>query len=142
MCARNHTKSPNEKTGEIEVELGTRKCASCGKTTFEPRCDCGGRTQPMLFCPKCNISTGDKEFCPRCNTATTSTKRQIIDFRSIYSRALDSLGEHNDIGVKGVIGLISKDKTPEPLEKGILRAKHDICVFKDGTDRKTQNSWL
>jgi len=132
--ARNHT-SQNDKTGSIEVELGARKCAGCGKTTFEPRCDCGERTKPMLFCPRCNISVGDKEFCPRCNTATTSAKRQTIDFRSIYSRALNNLGEHNDIDVKGVIGMISKDKTPEPLEKGILRAKHDIYVFKDGTVR-------
>jgi DNA polymerase II large subunit (EC 2.7.7.7) len=31
--------------------------------------------------------------------------------------------------------MISKYKIPEPLEKGILRAKHDIYVFKDGTIR-------
>ncbi len=132
--AHNHT-SQNDKKGVIEVELGVRKCTSCGKTSFEPRCDCGGRTQPTKFCPKCNIPTGDKELCPRCNTGTTSTKKQIIDFRSIYSQALSNLGERNDFGVKGVIGMISKDKTPEPLEKGILRAKHDVCVFKDGTVR-------
>jgi len=37
--------------------------------------------------------------------------------------------------IKGVIGTISKHKTPEPLEKGILRAKYDVYVFKDGTTR-------
>jgi len=37
--------------------------------------------------------------------------------------------------IKGVIGTISKHKTPEPLEKGILRAKHNVSVFKDGTIR-------
>jgi len=37
--------------------------------------------------------------------------------------------------IKGVIGTISKHKTPEPLEKGILRAKHNVHVFKDGTTR-------
>ncbi len=31
--------------------------------------------------------------------------------------------------------MISKNKTPEPIEKGILRAKHEIYVFKDGTTR-------
>src|SRR5207237_10881607 len=30
---------------------------------------------------------------------------------------------------------ISKNKTPEPLEKGILRTQHEIHVFKDGTTR-------
>jgi DNA polymerase II large subunit len=37
--------------------------------------------------------------------------------------------------LKGVIGLISKNRTPEPLEKGILRWKHGIHVNKDGTIR-------
>ena len=31
--------------------------------------------------------------------------------------------------------MISKNKTPEAMEKGILRAKHDVFVFKDGTIR-------
>lgn len=39
------------------------------------------------------------------------------------------------LNVKGVKGMISKDKIPEPLEKGILRAKNDVFVFKDGTIR-------
>jgi DNA polymerase II large subunit len=37
--------------------------------------------------------------------------------------------------VKGVKGLINKTRTPEPLEKGLLRAKADVSVFKDGTMR-------
>ncbi|MEF8879393.1 MAG: DNA polymerase II large subunit, partial [Candidatus Thermoplasmatota archaeon] len=37
--------------------------------------------------------------------------------------------------IKGVIGTLSRHKTPEALEKGILRAKHGLSVFKDGTIR-------
>jgi DNA polymerase II large subunit len=37
--------------------------------------------------------------------------------------------------VKGIKGLINETKTAEILEKGILRAKHDLSVFKDGTIR-------
>jgi len=37
--------------------------------------------------------------------------------------------------VKGVKGLTNETKTAEVLEKGILRAKHDLSVFKDGTIR-------
>ncbi|MBI4361957.1 MAG: hypothetical protein HY558_02170 [Euryarchaeota archaeon] len=37
--------------------------------------------------------------------------------------------------VKGVQGLISRERVPEPLEKGILRARHDVSIFKDGTIR-------
>ncbi len=37
--------------------------------------------------------------------------------------------------VKGVKGLTNETKTAEILEKGILRAKHDLSVYKDGTIR-------
>ncbi len=30
---------------------------------------------------------------------------------------------------------MSENKTPEPLEKGILRAKHGVTIFRDGTVR-------
>ena len=36
---------------------------------------------------------------------------------------------------KGVMGMISESKLPEPLEKGILRAKNEVFTFKDGTIR-------
>ena len=37
--------------------------------------------------------------------------------------------------IKAVKGLISVGQTPEPLEKGILRARHGVSVFRDGTSR-------
>ncbi|MBR9706961.1 MAG: DNA polymerase II large subunit, partial [Candidatus Diapherotrites archaeon] len=37
--------------------------------------------------------------------------------------------------VKGVTKLWGEKRVPEPLEKGLLRAKHDIFIFKDGTSR-------
>lgn len=36
---------------------------------------------------------------------------------------------------EGVLGLTSRDKTPEQPEKGVLRAKHGVYIFKDGTVR-------
>lgn len=37
--------------------------------------------------------------------------------------------------LKGVKGLTNETKTPEIIEKGILRAKYDLSVYKDGTTR-------
>ncbi|RLG49086.1 MAG: DNA polymerase II large subunit, partial [Thermoproteota archaeon] len=37
--------------------------------------------------------------------------------------------------IRCVIGLTNDDKYPEPVEKGILRSKYDLYVFKDGTCR-------
>ena len=37
--------------------------------------------------------------------------------------------------LKGVKGLMNRDKQTEPLEKGILRAANGVHIFKDGTSR-------
>jgi len=37
--------------------------------------------------------------------------------------------------LKGVKGLTNETKVPEIIEKGILRAKYDLSVYKDGTTR-------
>ena len=37
--------------------------------------------------------------------------------------------------MKGVVGMISENKVPEPLEKGILRSKNNVFTFKDATIR-------
>jgi DNA polymerase II large subunit len=58
-----------------------------------------------------------------------------IDIKSIFDSALNKLQEPMPQQVKGVRGMTSAYKIPEPLEKGILRAKHNVFVFKDGTVR-------
>lgn len=66
------------------------------------------------------------------------TKRSI-DLWCYYQETMQQLGEDytntNKLEVKCVKGLISKQKVAEHLGKGILRAKHDVVVFKDGTIR-------
>jgi DNA polymerase II large subunit len=58
-----------------------------------------------------------------------------VDIKSIFEEALKRVGETPPDEVKGVRGMTSAYKIPEPLEKGILRAKHGVYVFKDGTVR-------
>lgn len=69
---------------------------------------------------------------------TRETKRSI-DLWSYYQETIRQLGmEYHDTSrydVKCVKGLISKQKVAEHLGKGILRAKYDVVVFKDGTIR-------
>jgi DNA polymerase II large subunit len=98
----------------IEVEAGKRRCPKCEKTTFRITCDCGTHTQ---------ILEGKLE-------------KHMIDLSKELERAQKNIKEHIlPETIKGVIGTISRHKTPEPLEKGILRAKHNVYVFKDGTIR-------
>ncbi len=98
--------------GRIKIEVGKRICEECGKRWFLSKCTCGGHTKPI------------GEPMP-----------VEIRLDKLYRAATERLGERNIPNIKGVRGMISKDKTPEALEKGILRAKHGVYVFKDGTCR-------
>ncbi len=62
--------------------------------------------------------------------------RQEIDIRYYFDRFLKKLGTkvYPDL-IKGVQGTFSRDHIPEHLIKGILRAKYNIFVNKDGTIR-------
>ena len=134
--AKNYSRSFKENIGTIEVDIANRACMQCGAVTFKNICSqCGGTTRPKLHCPVCAIET-NSETCPKCGKETISSNKLLINFKDEYLRAFENIGERDNLdNLKGVIGLTSKHKTPEPLEKGILRAKHGIVTFKDGTVR-------
>ncbi|NIB98098.1 DNA polymerase II large subunit [Halobacterium sp. R2-5] len=128
--------------GELDVQLGVRECPSCGDHTFEPRCeDCGEWTDPHYECPDCGISAEPDESgrveCPRCERELDNVSVQTVDVGAEYRDALQAVGERENAfdQLKGVKGLSSAEKVPEPMEKGVLRAKHDVSTFKDGTVR-------
>jgi len=99
---------------KIDVEAGKRECNKCGKTTFRLFCICGGHTDPIN---------------DRIETFSINIKEELNDAKKhLEIRNIPDT-------IKGVQGTISKHKTPEPIEKGILRAKHAVSVFKDGTIR-------
>ena len=100
--------------GSIEVEAGTRVCTTCGKKTFKLVCSCGCHTE---------ITNGIIATHTINVTQELKTAQHHLRERTLPET------------IKGVIGTISQHKTPEPLEKGILRAKHNVYVFKDGTIR-------
>ena len=98
--------------GRIKIEVGKRICEECGKRRSLPKCACGGHTKPIGEPGQVEIRLDD-----------------------LYRSAAKRLGESSLPNIKGVKGMISKEKTPEMLEKGMLRAKHGVYVFKDGTCR-------
>jgi DNA polymerase II large subunit len=98
--------------GKIEVEVGRRRCPVCGKNTFAVSCECGSHTLP-----------------------SDMPSAQYMALDEVLQEALRNLGEGSAPDIKGVQGMISRNKTPEAMEKGILRAKYGVYVFKDGTIR-------
>ncbi len=98
-----------------ETSVSIRRCVSCGNLTPVPVCEeCGGLTEMM-----------------------ESQDNQQIDLPRLLSSAESRIG----ISIsqlkefKGVKKLMSEKKICEPLEKGILRAYHDVSINKDGTCR-------
>ena len=143
---RDVTQAATERTdrgrGEIEVSLGERECPDCGEHTYRNRCEsCGAHTEPYYECDDCGIEVEPDEsgrvICPRCDWEVESPEERVVDLNSVYHDALERIGEREGSFsiLKGVKGLMSANETPEPMEKGILRAKHGVSSFKDGTVR-------
>jgi DNA polymerase II large subunit len=136
VSASDYSAGMNAKIGEIEVELGVRQCPVCGKEGYFWRCQCGEYTHPKFFCFRCKIGVKGTEICPKCGKKASSVANVRLDFRSIYKQAFENIGEREKLDmIKGVKRLMNGQMTPEPLEKGILRAKHQVFIFKDGTVR-------
>ena len=102
------------KKKKIKVEFARRECTNpdCGSTSFQ------------AICPKCGAPT-----------VIGGAGQKDINLAYLLSKASNNVGVRKVDEVKGVVGLISEDKLPEPLEKGILRAKNGVFTFKEGTIR-------
>ena len=128
--------------GVVDVRAGDRVCPDCGTHTYRTNCpDCDAHTEPHYECDECGqVVTPDESgrvHCDRCDRAVESPEWFSIDLGEEYRDALEAVGEREsayDI-MKGVKGLTSADKTPEPMAKGVLRAKNGVTAFKDGTVR-------
>jgi DNA polymerase II large subunit len=117
------------------VEIVKRKCPNCKTYTFKVKCpSCGSETVLEKSCPRCGKSLKDDE-CPMCKAVAVTYQKQVINFRESLENASGGLGVSAPRLLKGVKGLTNQTKTPEVIEKGILRAKHDLSVYKDGTIR-------
>ena len=128
--------------GVVDVRVGDRACPACGVHTYRTRCpECETHTKPYYECDECGQGIAPDESgrvqCDRCDRAVESPEWTSVDVGEEHRRALASVGERESAYkiLKGVKGLTSADKTPEPMAKGVLRAKNGVTAFKDGTVR-------
>ena len=120
------------KKGRIRVEMSRRICQDCGKESPNLIChnrklegepiECGGKTVER----KTRGSSSRRRRGER--TTVDLDKLLEVKRRSLDLDRLPAL-------IKAQKELLSEAQTPEPIEKGILRAKHGVSVFRDGTSR-------
>lgn len=121
--------------GPVFIEIAKRKCPQCKGYTYHVKCPrCGCETIAEKRCFRCGKPLAENS-CPACGAPAVSYHKQPVNFKELVDGASRSLGLSPHGPLRGVKGLSNEDKTPEIIEKGILRAVHELSVYKDGTIR-------
>ncbi len=112
-----------------------RVCDNCMESSIGIKCQrCGTKTHVSFHCPKCRKILESKH-CKRCKRRTISYSYRNFPLKDKLLKAQERVGIRAQQPLKGVKELISQDKIPEPLEKGVIRQSLGLSVFKDGTVR-------
>jgi DNA polymerase II large subunit len=109
-----------DSTPYIEVDVNKRRCPECGQITFR------------TWCRECRCHTFNIEVQESYVGGAHPTVK--LNIEKEFNDALSNLKER-PVDLKCMDKLISKIKTPETLEKGILRSKNGVSMFKEGTIR-------
>jgi DNA polymerase II large subunit len=121
------------KNGKITGDFPLYFCDSCKKEMVYRKCEeCGGECKQTYFCRFCGNMEKDK--C--AHGEGYRYKKRGIDINYFFEKTIRRLGMvvYPDL-IKGVRGTANKHHVMEHLAKGVLRAKHSVCVNKDGTTR-------
>ena len=131
-------RSVNEaaRVGTVTGDFPFYFCEQCKKESIYRRCEtCFNKTTPRYYCKRCA-----KEISEMCEIhhVKQEFKSGKIDIAHYLEKARQSLHlSKNDLPelIKGIRGTSSENHALEHLVKGVLRAKHKLCVNKDGTVR-------
>jgi len=124
-----------ERGRRVSVAIINRRCPKSGARTFGVRCPvCGVEAVTEWRCPRCGRPL-EGSSCPVCKVKAVAYSTVDIDVRELFERAWKRIGGSLPGRFKGVKRLMNEKRLPEPLEKGLLRARYDLSLFKDGTIR-------
>ena len=120
----------------VEIEMANYKCPKEGEQLNSAYCRThNARAYIERRCVSCGKRSKETK-CASCGSPTTGSIVRQVDIIKELDAAFANLDMTGAVKlVKGVRGLTSSDKVPEPLEKGILRSINGIYAFKDGTTR-------
>ena len=124
------------KEDSFYTEIANRYCDICKLPSVGTHCrQCGASTMLKNLCFICKSELEDGEKCARCGKDGRTYSSTNFPLKQALESARKKLGTAPSEPFKGVKFLMSRDRAAEPLEKGILRQKHSLYAFKDGTIR-------
>ena len=118
--------------GKIKIDVCRKLCPICKKISIFNICpDCGSHTTLQKICEKCKKNyPKNEEKCPQCGEKLKFSSEAKFNFKKHINTTLKNLGMTIPDKFKGIIGLTNQFKIPEPIEKGLLRAKNELLVYK------------
>ena len=120
----------------VYTDIANRYCDNCKMPSLGTRCRlCSSPTMIRNLCPACKGEVDDNAKCPRCNKDGRTYSPTNFPLKAALEAAQKKIGFKAQPPLKGVKSLMSRDRAAEPLEKGLLRQKHELYAFKDGTIR-------
>jgi len=123
------------KTEYITAELVNLFCVNCKSEVYSARCSqCGSETKVNLSCLRCKKLI-EAEICPTCKIAGYPYSEKVFPLKQKLNEAIRKVHYRPNTPMKGIQSLINSTRSPEPLEKGLLRTKYGLFVYKDGTSR-------
>ncbi|UCG03659.1 MAG: hypothetical protein JSW11_06655 [Candidatus Heimdallarchaeota archaeon] len=128
-----------KKGANVDIQISERFCTTCGESTYVTFCPkCLEETKQQFVCKTGHIS--DTRNCRECGQYAFPARIKPINVAGIIKSGVQKTGIDDLTKIKGVSFLNSKNRIPEHIIKGILRAKHNLFVYKDGTSRFDQTN--
>ncbi len=122
--------------GSVYAEIANRYCDACNLPSLGTQCrSCGAPTMLRNLCPVCRGEVEEGERCQRCGKEGKTFSTTNFPLKDALEAAQKKVGAKAQEPLKGVKSMMSRNRAVEPLEKGILRQKHSLYAFKDGTIR-------
>ncbi|MFL6501999.1 MAG: DNA polymerase II large subunit [Nitrososphaera sp.] len=124
------------KEDSFYTQIANRYCNRCRSPSIGTHCrTCGTWTMLRNLCIVCRQEVEEGEKCRRCGKEGRTYSSINFPLKFALEQAKKKLGVNPQEPFKGVKSLMSAHRSAEPLEKGILRQKHGLHAFKDGTIR-------
>ena len=123
------------RTANFFTNILNRQCSICQEPSIGIKCSkCGTKTAIIYQCPNCRNFL-ESPFCEKCKKKAPSHSYRQFPLKERIISAQEKMGLRAQEPFKGVKELISQDRIPEPLEKGLVRQNFGLTTFKDGTIR-------